>query len=297
MNILITGGSGFIGNALIKHFTSINNKIVILTRDKKSIKPSANFYAISDLNELNTSLEFDCIINLAGAPINKRWTKKYKLELLASRINTTKKVIGFIKKLQYKPKLFISASAIGYYGSQEHKKPLTEEANFNSGFTHELCSAWENEAMHARQLGVRTCIARLGVVLGGNGGALSAMLLPFKLGLGGKIGDGKQMFSWVALDDVINAFDFFITNEHANGIYNITAPNPVCNEEFTKILGKILHRPTFFTLPKFVIKMLFGEMGEELLLRGQNVIPQKLQQEGFKFQYPELENALIKAIR
>lgn len=213
-----------------------------------------------------------------------------------SRINTTKNIISYIQQLQNKPDLLINVSAVGYYGSQVSNTRLTESSDFNPGFTHELCSAWEAEAKKAKKFGVRTCIARLGVVLDKNGGALPQLLLPFKLGLGGKIGNGEQMFSWVALNDVVNAFDFFISNKNTHGIYNLTAPNPVSNKEFTHTLGKVLHRPTIFKIPGLVVRLLFGEMGEELLLKGQAVIPQKLLQEGFEFQYPKLEDALHQAL-
>ncbi|NRB10654.1 MAG: TIGR01777 family protein [Rickettsiaceae bacterium] len=296
MNFLITGGTGFIGNQTVDFFSNQGHKITILVHKNKAIINKSNITVINNLSEIAAGFPIDIIINLAGTPISKKWTKSYKVELINSRINTTKNLINVISKLKNKPKLLISASAIGYYGSHNDNHPLTEDAKFHDGFTHQLCKAWENEAKEANKYGVRTCIARFGIVLGKNGGALEKMLLPFKLGLGGKIASGKQIFSWVHLEDVIRVFDFFITNKNTKGIYNVTAPAPVTNEEFTKALGKTLNRFTILGMPAFIIKILFGEMGEELLLKGQYVVPQRLIDAGFKFYYNNIDQALTMLI-
>jgi uncharacterized protein len=289
MNVLITGGTGFVGSHLVLYLLGKGCNITIITRDKSKV--ASGIKAIEDINEIKPSEQIDVIVNLAGAPISKRWSEKYKQELIASRINSTKDIISLIKKLKQKPDVLISASAIGYYGLQDDT-PLNEEAHPRNEFTHQLCKKWENEALKAEKLGVRVCITRLGVVLGKNGGALKQMLPPFKMGLGGKIGSGKQYFSWAHIDDVISALSFLVENKNQSGIYNLTAPNPVTNAEFTKALGRQLKRPTLFPMPAFIVKLLFGEMGETLLLKGQRVVPNKLKKTGFKFKYPKINEAL-----
>jgi uncharacterized protein (TIGR01777 family) len=211
--------------------------------------------------------------------------------LIDSRLEITKNLILLIKSLKTKPNLLISASAIGYYGNQSNNY-IDENSLYINDFTHKLCNLWELEAKKAEKLGVRTCITRLGVVLGKNGGALEEMLPIFRLGLGAKIGSGKQFFAWVHIDDVIGAFNFLIKDKTQKGIYNLTSPNPVTNYRFTKELGKMINRPTVLTIPKFVIKMIFGEMGDKLLLNGSAVYPKKLLDSGYEFQFKTIEASL-----
>lgn len=289
MNILITGGTGFIGRKLVQYLVEKGNNITVLTRNKNKL--SRDIKAILDVSEIENTDKIHAIINLAGATISKRWSKEYKQELIDSRVSTTKNIVSLIERLEEKPEVLINASAIGYYGSQGDRI-LDEDSQPNDEFTHQLCKKWENEALIAEKHGVRVCIARLGVVLGKNGGALKQMLPAFKMGLGGKIGDGKQYFSWVHIDDVISGFYFLIENKNASGVYNLTSPNPVTNDNFTKALGNVLNRPTFFPMPELIVKILFGEMGEALLLHGQKVLPKKMQEVGFKFRHPKIENAL-----
>jgi uncharacterized protein (TIGR01777 family) len=251
---------------------------------------------VQSLSEISPHESIDVIINLAGATISKRWTESYKRELIASRVDTTKAIISLVSALEKKPDLLISASAIGYYGTQD-STALDETSQPTDDFTHRLCSAWEKEAMHAEQYGVRTCIARLGVVLGKRGGALQKMLPAFTLGLGGKIGTGMQYFSWVHIDDVLSAFDFLVKTKSCRGVYNVTAPTPVSNAAFTAALGKALGCPTLIPAPASLIKLIFGEMGECLLLKGQNVIPKKLTEAGFTFTYPTVDSALTHIMR
>jgi uncharacterized protein (TIGR01777 family) len=289
MRILITGGTGFIGRACTKFFLGQNHEVIILTRNPS--KAHEKTQAITDLSKIDSSEKIDVIINLAGASIDKRWTDKYKKELLSSRIDTTKKVITFTERLETKPKLLISASAIGYYGTQGDKI-LTENSEPIDCFTHHLCQKWENEALKAKELGVRVCIARLGPVLGRSGGMMKKLIPAFRKGMGKQMGDGKQYLSWVHLFDVVNAFNFFITKESCSGVYNITAPKPTTNKEFTKTINDTLNLPTIFSIPAIIIKILFGEMGKELLLNGQHVIPTRLQEEGFKFKFNNIDEAI-----
>lgn len=289
MNILITGGTGFIGSTITKFFLQQNNYITILSRGRsKVLKPVR---VIESINQINTNEKINIIINLAGSPINKKWNKTYKEILISSRVEVTKSLITLIKALKEKPDLLISASAIGYYGTQNNKY-LDETSSYIDDFTHELCNLWELEAQKAQELGVRTCITRLGVVLGKNGGALEKILPLFKLGLGGNIGSGKQFFSWIHLDDVIGIFNFLISNKEQKGIYNLTSPSPTTNSQFTKALSRTLKRPDFFTVPSFLIKMVFGEMGDKLLLNGSAVYPKKLLDNGYEFKFKTIESAL-----
>ena len=289
MNILITGGTGFIGSTITKFFLQQNNYITILSRGRsKVLKPVR---VIESINQINTNEKINIIINIAGSSINKKWNKTYKEILISSRVEVTKSLITLIKALKEKPDLLISASAIGYYGTQNNKY-LDETSSYIDDFTHELCNLWELEAQKAQELGVRTCITRLGVVLGKNGGALEKILPLFKLGLGGNIGSGKQFFSWIHLDDVIGIFNFLISNKEQKGIYNLTSPSPTTNSQFTKALSRTLKRPDFFTVPSFLIKMVFGEMGDKLLLNGSAVYPKKLLDNGYEFKFKTIESAL-----
>lgn len=289
MNILITGGTGFIGSTITKFFLQQNNYITILSRGRsKVLKPVR---VIESINQINTNEKINIVINLAGSPINKKWNKTYKEILISSRVEVTKSLITLIKGLKEKPDLLISASAIGYYGTQNNKY-LDETSSYIDDFTHELCDLWELEAQKAQELGVRTCITRLGVVLGKNGGALEKILPFFKLGLGGNIGSGKQFFSWIHVDDVIGIFNFLISNTEQKGIYNLTSPSPATNSQFTKALSRTLKRPDFFTVPSFLIKMVFGEMGDKLLLNGSAVYPKKLLDNGYEFKFKTIESAL-----
>lgn len=288
MNILITGGTGFIGSALTKFFIQKGYLTTILSRNCPAL---SSVRIIKSIEQINVDEKIDIIINLAGAPINKKWTNSYKEVLIDSRLEITKNLILLIKSLKTKPNLLISASAIGYYGNQSNNY-IDENSLYINDFTHKLCNLWELEAKKAEKLGVRTCITRLGVVLGKNGGALEELLPIFRLGLGAKIGSGKQFFSWVHIDDIIGAFNFLIKDKTQKGIYNLTSPNPVTNYRFTKELGKMINRPTVLTIPKFVIKMIFGEMGDKLLLNGSAVYPKKLLDSGYEFQFKTIEASL-----
>ena len=281
MHIFITGGRGFVGSALTKFFLKKKYKITILSRDSSDL---SDVRIINSTEEISPDEIIDVIINLAGASISKRWSESYKKQLVKSRLDITRDVVSLIKSLKTKPELFISASAIGYYGSQNNEY-IDEDSTYIDDFTHELCDLWEKEAAKAEKFGVRTCITRLGVVLGKNGGALKEMLPVFKLAIGGKVGSGKQFFSWVHIDDVVDVFNFLIQDKSQTGKYNLISPNPITNYDFTKELGKTLCRPTIFPLPALVVKMIFGEMGEKLLLNGAAIYPKKLLDSGYSFKF------------
>ncbi len=295
MNILITGGTGFIGSALCAHLLKENNKIVILSRYPEKIKHPIK--AIADLSDLQDSDIFDVVINLAGEPIaNKRWSDKQKNQIFSSRINITEKLISYFEKLDNKPKLLISGSAIGYYGVGKTDNIIEEKEGGDNSFSSELCQKWEAVALKAKKLGIRTCLLRTGIVLGKNGGALSKMLFPFKMCLGGIIGHGKQWMSWIHIDDLTGIILYCINHDNLKGAINGTSPNPVTNKEFTKTLGMTLKRPTIFPMPAIVVKLLMGKMGEELLLAGKKITPKKVLDAGYKFTYKTLEEALTNIV-
>lgn len=296
MNILITGGTGFIGSALCSRLLEENNKIVILSRHPEKIKPPIK--AITDLNDLKDSDIFDVVINLSGEPIaNKRWSDKQKHQIFSSRIDITEKLISYFEKSENKPKLFISGSAIGYYGIDKSDNSIEEKETGDNSFSSKLCQKWEVAALKAEKLGIRTCLLRTGIVLGKNGGALSKMLLPFKMCLGGRIGNGKQWMSWVHIDDLVGIILYCISHDNLKGAINGTSPNPLTNQVFTKTLGRIIKRPTIFPMPTIVVKLLMGEMGEELLLAGKKIVPKKALDAGYNFKYKTLEEALINVVQ
>jgi uncharacterized protein (TIGR01777 family) len=291
MNLLITGGTGFIGSALCTRLLDEKHSIVVLSRHPETIKLPIK--AVSSLEQLTDDDIFNVVINLAGEPIaDKRWSDQRKNRIYASRIVTTETLIAYLKKSINKPKLLISGSAIGYYGIDGTDDIIDENSGNDDSFSSELCQKWETAALKAESLGIRTCLLRTGIVLGKNGGALSKMLPPFKMGLGGKIGHGKQWMSWIHLDDLVGIIVYCINNDNLKGPINGTSPNPVINQVFTKTLGLALKRPTIFPMPKAVIKLLMGQMGEELLLVGKRILPQKVLDAGYNFKYKTLEEAL-----
>ena len=294
MNILITGGTGFIGSALCARLLESNDhKINVLTRHPEKAK--APLQAITSLSQLQTDI--DVVINLAGEPIaDKRWSEQQKQRIINSRIETTKDLINYCKNQEHKPALFINGSAIGYYGVGQGNDPIGEDGVGDESFSSQLCQQWESAALEAESMGIRTCLVRTGIVLGKNGGALSKMLLPFKMGVGGKIGTGKQWMPWIHLSDLVGIILFCMENKKITKGINGTAPNPVTNEVFTKTLGKVLHRPTLLPMPAFAVKLLMGQMGEELLLNGKKIIPTKALEAGYQFHYTNLETALLDVV-
>ena len=279
MRIAISGSTGFIGKRLSKSFIENNWEVLPITRQDISLSAK----------ELSRKIEnVDIIINLAGAPIAARWTDEYKKTIVSSRIFTTQKIVSAINLLKDKPKLFISTSAIGIYNNVDIH---TENSlKFENDFLSNLCQDWEMEANKAE---ITTVILRFSVVLDNNEGALPKMLLPFKLGVGGKIGNGTQHFSWISIDDLISAFFFIINKENITGVFNLAAPEPTNNIELTKEIAKALKRPSFFTVPLFALKLLYGE-GANIIANGQAVLPEKLLQNGFVFKYPTLKSFFTK---
>ncbi|PCI21853.1 MAG: TIGR01777 family protein [Piscirickettsiaceae bacterium] len=295
MNVLITGGTGFIGSALCTRLLEGKHDITVLSRHPEAIK--APLKGVRELEQLTDDVVFDSVINLAGEPIaNKRWSEQQKQRILSSRLDTTEKLIRYFKIIKHKPRVFISGSAIGYYGLGETNDSLDESATGDESFSSQLCQQWESAALQAEALGIRTCLLRTGIVLGKGGGALSKMLPPFKMGLGGRMGTGKHWMSWIHLDDLMGIILYCIHHDNLNGAINGTSPNPVTNKMFTKTLGKVLKRPTLLPMPTFAIKLLMGQMGEELLLSGKRILPVNVLNAGYNFKHIELEDALLCAI-
>lgn len=289
---LITGGSGFIGSRLVQELEKSDNKITILTR-KKNQKSNEKISYISNLDEEN--FDYDVVINLQGEPISQRWTKSKKEEIYKSRIEITKKIVEKINNAKIRPSLFISGSAVGYYGTSD-----TEIFNEKSDPTNQklfsqlICKNWEDEAKKVNDK-TRLVLLRTGVVVGKNGGIIKKMSLPFKLGVGGKIASGRQAISWIHLDDEVRAILHIIEHQEISGAVNLVC-NADSNLEFSKQLAKALNRPCIFTIPALTMKIAYGEMADELLLNGQNVYAQVLLKTGFRFKYENLFEAIKASI-
>jgi uncharacterized protein (TIGR01777 family) len=296
--LLITGGSGFIGSQLIPVLIAQGYEVLVLTRNPEKTAKHFNHsvFTVQQLDKLDKSERFDVVINLAGQGItDKRWSPGIKEQLRDSRIATTRKLIHFLQSVEEKPDIFISGSAIGFYGNQ-NEKIVDEQVAGDNSFSSTLCYDWEHEAQQAEALGIRTCYLRTGIVLGKNGGALAKMLPAFKMGLGGAMGDGRQWMSWIHINDLIGIILYLINHKDISGAVNGTSPNPVTNNIFSSTLARVLKRPAILPMPAFVLKLMLGEMAEELLLSGQRVLPDKIIRAGYEFQYAELEEALCEVL-
>jgi len=293
----VTGGTGFIGKPLCQGLIDQGHYVTIVTRNME--KAASLFHGritlVESLNTLSAHDAFDAVINLAGEPISQRWSAKSQAEMLNSRMRMTGELIAFMTRASHKPSAFISGSAIGTYGTDE-ATTFTEETpaskDIVGAFPREICEQWEAIAKAAEDLGIRTCLLRTGIVLETDGGALAQMLFPFEFGLGGPMGNAKQWFSWIHRDDLIRLIIHLLNNESMHGAVNATAPEPVTNKVFSRALGKAMRRPAILPLPAFQVKLLFGNMGETLLLAGQKVLPEKALQHGFRFHYPSIDAAL-----
>ncbi len=296
MKTLITGASGLVGTALQKDFEERGYEILLASRSEPK---GENFveWSIEDGFAEPEKLEgLDAVVHLAGESVNGlRWTDDKKKAIRDSRVTGTRTLVKTLSQLENRPKVLVAASAIGFYGERGNEE-LTESSTAGDTFLADVAKDWEAEARRAEDAGIRTVLLRTGIVLSKDGGALGTMLLPFKLGVGGVIGSGKQWMSWISLDDHIAAINFVIGNENIRGAVNAVSPKPVTNEEFTKTLGEVLYRPTFLPLPEFVVSMALGEMGDALLLASTRVLPKRLADAGFEFKYPELKAALEHAV-
>ncbi|NVJ67187.1 MAG: TIGR01777 family protein [Gammaproteobacteria bacterium] len=290
--VLITGGTGFIGRHLIPALEQSGYKVLVKSRTPEKFKDDFFFRNVDFYWDFDETPPADAVVNLCGENLaNKRWTVKQKRKIYTSRIEETIKLVDWIDKQEEKPHTFISGSAIGFYGSRgdEILNEKSEHGDLKE-FQVKLCNNWELSAKRAASMGIRTSIIRTGVVLGDDG-ALSKMLTPFKLGLGGKLGTGKQWFSWIHIQDQVSAMMHILKDPNLFGLYNLTAPNPVTNAELTQKLASKLGKKASLNVPAFALKLRLGEFAN-LLLTGQKVLPEALQHSGFEFQYPTLDAAL-----
>jgi len=290
MHFLITGGTGFIGTALIESLQKKGHAATVLTRQGLPDRSDCRY--VSDLDDIDSGKQFDGVINLAGASLaGARWTDGYKRELVASRVDTTRALVQLFDRLDHTPPVLLSGSAIGYYGHHGDEL-LAEDGEVVPGFAQRLCEQWEAAALQAEALGVRVCLLRLGVVLDSGGGALSDMARPFNLGIANWLGEGHQWLSWVHRRDVVAAIGYLLEQPVLSGPFNITAPEPVTSRGFCDAMKR--HKRTFLTMPvpARAMRLMVGEMADELLLNGQRVLPSALAAAGFEFGFPTLDEAL-----
>lgn len=290
MKVVVSGASGLIGSALVPALRSDGHDVVRLVRRAPASADEVRWDPAAGELDRAALQGVDAIVNLSGEYLGKRWTEARKREILDSRVQTTALLARTAAVLEPRPSVLAVASAVGYYGDRGDEI-LTEESSGGSGFLADVVRAWEAAADPAREAGVRVAHLRQGIVLSKEGGALKQLLLPFKLGVGGRVGSGKQWWSWIGLDDVVAAYRHALTSDLV-GAVNATAPNPATNEQFTRALGGALRRPTLLPAPAFGIRALFGEMGDAMLLSGQRVLPARLLDGGFEFTAPTIDVAL-----
>ncbi len=303
MNILMTGATGLVGTALTKALAGDGHTIYSLLRSGKKKRGEAAERVVDvpwnpEGGEIGGTIGgADAAINLAGASImSGRWTHKRKAVLRSSRVGTTRGLVSAMARMNPRPRVLISASAVGYYGNRGDEI-LTEKSDVGRGFLAELASEWEAEAIRAEALGVRVVCARFGIILAKEGGALPQMMAPLKFGLGGKLGSGRQWMSWVALEDVVAIFKRALVDDALNGAVNVVAPEAVRNDEFTMLLAKAMHRPAIFAAPAFLLRLAMGEMADEALLASERAAPQKLEQVKYQFIHSNPGEALQALLR
>ncbi len=300
MKVAITGATGFVGSRLVEKLLSQGHQLLILTRNQTTaarIFPKLEIVAYTPTESgawQNAIAGCDAVVNLAGVPIAEhRWTSQRKEEIFNSRKLGTQKIVEAIAQANPKPTVLINTSAIGYYGTSETVS-FDESSASGNDFLAQVCQNWEGEAMKVKEAGVRLVILRFGIVLG-HGGALAKMLPPFQMFAGGPIGTGKQWFSWIHIDDLVNLIVTALTRSDMEGVFNATAPNPVRMSEFCHTLGEVLHRPSWLPVPSFAIEALLGE-GANVVLEGQEVLPKRTQNYGFEYQYPTAKQALTEIL-
>ncbi|MEL7368253.1 MAG: TIGR01777 family oxidoreductase [Myxococcota bacterium] len=297
MRVIITGGTGFIGQNLVRTLLDSGNTPVVSTRNieqaRTKLGPDVQLVQTSDDAELVKAISgSDGVVNLAGEPVlPARWTPEKKKRLVSSRVDFTQRIVSSIQNASERPKVLVSASAVGFYGHAAGGDPKTETADPAADFLAQLCVDWEAAAQEAEALDVRVCRVRIGLVLGEDGGALSQMLTPFKMGVGGKMGSGRQYMPWIHVEDLVRMILAALENESFPSVVNGTAPTPVTNSTFTSALGRVLNRPTFVPVPAFALKAMFGEAAVALL-GGQNAVPAAAQSHGFDFRFADLDACL-----
>ncbi len=298
MRIAITGSTGMIGSTLVSFLLNQGHQVTQITRHSLTSSPTPFIVWNPDSGLMDAlALEgHDVVIHLAGTNVGERWSAAHKKSIVDSRVKGTRLLCQTLAHLKKKPKVLLSASAIGYYGNHPPDKILDENSLAGQGFLPDVCKGWEEETKIARDSGIRVVNMRFGVVLSKQGGALKKMWGPFQMGLGGILGSGKQMMSWIALDEIPHVIDHLMQRD-IFGPVNVVSPKPVSNKEFTKVLSGIIKRPTLFPVPAIAVKLLFGEMGQQLLLEGSRVMPRRLQENAYQFHYPDIKSALQQAVR
>jgi hypothetical protein len=297
-HVLITGGTGFIGTALAGRLLRLGARVSVLTRNRARAQThfSGRVTALESMREIDAAQAPEVIVNLAGKNLGEeRWTEAVKRQLVASRVDVTQQVIDYIAaNAASRPRLLISGSAVGYYGARGDER-LDETALAGEEYQSQLCQRWEQTATKANEYGVRVCISRTGVVLGRDGGALAGLAPLFRLGLGAVAGSGTQWIAWVHMHDLLNLFLRFMQDGSLSGAFNNTAPRPVTNSEFSRAIGRALHRPVLLRSPGWAMRLLYGEMAH-LYLTGQRVIPARHLEAGFVYRYPDIDSALEDAL-
>lgn len=290
MTVTVTGGSGLIGRELIARLLSGGHEVVSLGRAPRTGVPSAARLMIWDSQKGSPPAEslegVGAVVHLAGEPVAQRWSQEAKRRIRASRVEATRRLVDGIRAARSRPKALVCASAVGYYGDRGDEI-LAETSKPGAGFLPEICVDWEKQAIAARTLDVRVVIVRIGLVLARHGGALDRMLPAFRAGAGGRLGSGEQWMSWIHLNDLVRLFERTVTDESVSGVWNGVAPNPVTNADFTRALGRALHRPALLPVPRFAIQLLFGQMGE-ILFHSQRAMPEGPRAAGFEFEHPEV---------
>jgi uncharacterized protein len=297
MNYLITGATGFIGRCLVDYLLHGGNEVNYLGRQRSQTLDGRAAFHLWNRDEelsLNSVPRLNAVVHLAGEPVAQRWNSKVKQAIYSSRVDGTQKLVTAMGKLKHKPSMLISASAVGIYGDRGDEV-LTEGSAPGKDFLADACVAWEREAMQARELGMRVVVLRIAIVLGRNGGALQQMLAPFRLGIGGPLGSGKQWMPWIELDDLVRLIVFAAESQHVEGVFNASAPEPVTNAQFTKALGQVLHRPAILPVPKLALRAAMGEVAD-YVVASQRVVPEATQKAGFRFEHVQIEEALRKVL-
>jgi uncharacterized protein (TIGR01777 family) len=295
VRIVMSGASGLIGSALAPALESADHEVLRLVRRQASAPNEVSWDPAAGAIDSGRLVGVEAGVNLNGATVGKRWTANRKKEILASRIESTRLLSTTLASLEPRPSVLVRAGGVGIYGYDRGDEILTEQSELGAGFLAEVGSAWEAAADPAREAGIRVVNFRQGIVLSRGGGALPRLLTPFKLGLGGRVGSGRQWWPWVAAEDLVAGYLLALEGDLA-GPVNLTSPNPVTNAQLTKALGKVLKRPTVFALPAFGARLAFGEMAEEVLLGGQRVLPVRLLDAGFSFRYAHIDDALVHAL-
>ncbi len=297
MTILVTGGSGLIGRRLIPFLEQRGHRVLRLVRSRDLAGERAVYWSTAEGGfEWDESGPIDAVVHLAGESILGRWTGAKKARIRDSRVDPTRNLCAFLAGLASPPSVLVCASATGFYGDRGDEL-LGEASPPGDGFLPEVSRLWEAATEPARDAGIRVVNLRIGMVLTPEGGALAAMRTPFRLALGGKVGDGRQYMSWITRDDLVSVIDYALESDVLAGPINAVAPKAVTNAEFTRTLGRVLHRPTPFSVPAFAVRLLFGQMGSDLLLASARVEPRRLREAGFQFEHAELEAALLALLR